>query len=118
MGSPYQGTPLASLGGFSCGVNNELTPSGASAWLAGIPTAQRAEVFYWTTSNSGSACNFLSDFLLSNPEDGVVERSRGALPGGNELGHSVGWCHSTGMSNPAQYTAQARNAELDAAAAR
>lgn len=118
VASPYQGTPLASLGGFSCGVNNDMTPSGAVAWLAGIPTWARAEVHYWTTSNSGSACNFFASLILDDPEDGTVERDRGQLPGGNSMGHVTGWCHTTGMSNPANYTDHVRNAERNAQAAR
>ena len=118
VATPYQGTPLASLGGFSCGVNNDMTPAGSAAWLAGIPSAARAQVWYWTVSNSGSACNFLTDFLLTNPEDGVVEQFRGQLPGGNNMGHTTGWCHTTGMTNPACYTDHTRNQGMDSAAAR
>lgn len=118
VGTPYQGTPLASLGSFSCGVNNDLTPAGAASWLASIPTSARQDVYYRTTSNSGGACNFLSSLLLSDPEDGVVERDRGQLAGATNIGHITGWCHTTGMSNPAQYTDTARNLEMDANAAR
>jgi hypothetical protein len=118
VGTPYQGTPLASLGNFGCGVNNDLTPAGATMWLAGIPSWARAEVFYWTTSNSGSACNFLTDLILSDPNDGVIEQVRGQLPGGVNMGHVTGWCHTTGMSNPAQYTDATRNVQLNAEAAR
>ncbi|MEM1453032.1 MAG: choice-of-anchor X domain-containing protein [Planctomycetota bacterium] len=118
VGSPYQGTPLASLGFFACGVNNDLTPGGAATWLAGIPTWARAEVWYYTTANDGAACQFLTDLLLSNPEDGTTERSRGQLPGGQNMGHVTGWCHTTGMSDPPQYRDGARNAVLDAEAAR
>lgn len=118
VATPYQGTPLASLGFFTCGTNSNLTPSGAATWLAGIPTWARAEVSYWTTSNSGGACNFLSGLLLTDPEDGTVERTRGQLPGANSMGHVVGWCHTTGMSNPANYLDHGRNVQMDAAAAR
>lgn len=118
VATPYLGTPLASLGFFACGVNSNMTPSGASTWLAGIPSWARAEVHYWTTSNSGSACSGFTDFLLSNPEDGTVERTRGQLSGGNSMGHVTGWCHTTGMSNPANYTDATRNAAMNAAAAR
>jgi pimeloyl-ACP methyl ester carboxylesterase len=118
LATPYQGTPLASLGGFLCGVNNDMTPSGSATWLAGIPSWARAEVWYWTTSNSGSACQFLTDFLLTNPEDGTVEQFRGQLPGAHSMGHSTGWCHTTGMSNPASYTDHVRNQAMNAAAAR
>jgi pimeloyl-ACP methyl ester carboxylesterase len=118
VASPYQGTPLASLGGFACGVNNDMTPSGSATWLAGIPSWARAEVFTWTTANSGAACNALTSLFLTDPEDGTVEKFRSELPGGNNMGHVVGWCHTTGMSNPASYTDHARNLSMNAAAAR
>ncbi len=118
LATPFQGTPLASLGFFACGTNANMTPAGAATWLAGIPSWARAEVFTFTTANSGSACNFFSGLLLADPEDGTVEKARGELPGGNNLGHTLGWCHTTGMSNPASYTDHARNQALDAAAAR
>ncbi len=118
VGTPYQGTPLANLGSFACGNNTDLSPSGATLWLAGIPTWARAEVSYWTTQNSGSACNFLTNLILSSPNDGTTERSRGQLPGANSMGHVTGWCHTTGMSNPAQYLDTSRNSEMDVQAAR
>lgn len=118
LASPYQGTPLASLGFFACGVNNDMTPSGSATWLAGIPTWARAKVWYWTTSDGGSACNFLTGLILSNPEDGTVEQARGQLPGANSMGHLTGWCHTTGMSYPASYTDHARNAGMNTNAAR
>jgi len=118
LATPYQGTPLASLGFFTCGTNSNLTPSGASTWLAGIPTWARAEVSYWTTANSGSACNALAAILLADPEDGTVERTRGQLTGANSMGHVAGWCHTTGMSQPAGYLDASRNTQMNAAAAR
>ena len=118
LATPYQGTPLASLGFFACGVNNNMTPSGSATWLSGIPSWARQEVWYWTTSNTGSACNAITDLFLSNPEDGTVEQFRGQLSGANNMGHTTGWCHTTGMSNPASYTDHARNQVLDANAAR
>ena len=118
VASPYQGTPLAQFGGLACGVNNDMTPAGSATWLAGIPSWARAEVSYWTTSNSGAICSTLTDFLLTDPEDGTVEQFRGQLPGANSMGHVLGWCHTTGMSNPANYTDHARNAVMNAAAAR
>jgi len=118
VATPWQGTPLASLSAFSCGSNANLTTNGAASWLAGIPSWARAEASSWTTSNAGSACNFFASLILSDPEDGTVERARGILPGGNDMGHTLGWCHTTGMSEPANYQNAARNAELDAQAAR
>lgn len=118
VASPYQGTPLASLGFFACGVNDDMTTSGAPVWLAGIPTWARKEVYYWTTQNSGSACNFFTNLVLSSPNDGTIEMVKGQLPGANSMGHKSGWCHTTGMSNPASYTDHVRNVEMNAEAAR
>ena len=118
VASPYQGTPLASLGFFACGVNDDMTTTGAPAWLAGIPTWARKEVYYWTTQNSGSACNFFTNLVLSSPNDGTIEMVKGQLPGANSMGHKSGWCHTTGMSNPASYTDHVRNVEMNAEAAR
>lgn len=118
LASPYQGTPLASLGAFACGVNSDMTPSGASAWLAGIPTWARAQVFGWTTSNISPNCSSLAAIFLSDPEDGTVEQVRAQLPGGNDMGHVTGWCHTTGMARPASYTDSSRNALMNANAAR
>ncbi|HVS19143.1 MAG TPA: hypothetical protein VMT18_11130 [Planctomycetota bacterium] len=118
VATPYQGTPLASLGSFACGVNDDMTPSGAATWLANIPSWARAEVSYWTTSDAGSACNAFTSLLLADPEDGTVEKFRGQLPGANDMGHTTGWCHTTGMSYPANYNDPARNVAMDAAAAR
>ena len=57
VGTPYQGTALAgnlaaigSVFGAGCGTNNDLTYSGAAAWLANIPTWARGKVYYHTTS--------------------------------------------------------------------
>src|SRR5262249_10580592 len=86
LAAPFQGTPLASLGAFACGVNNDMPPSGSAMWLTGIPTWARAEVYYWTTSNSGSVCNSLTELFLADPNDGTVEMVRGQLPGANSMG--------------------------------
>ncbi len=118
LAAPYQGTPLASLGFFACGVNNDMTYSGASAWLAGIPSWARAKAYFWTTSDAGSHCSALTAFFLSDPEDGTVEKAKGQLPGGNSMGHVTGWCHTTGMTYPAGYTDHSRNADMNANAAR
>lgn len=118
VATPYQGTPLASLGAFACGVNNDMTVSGSATWLAGIPGWARSQVWYWTVSNSGSVCNVLTNLFLASPNDGTVEQVHGQLPGATNMGHVLGWCHTTGMSNPACYTDHARNQAMNAAAAR
>lgn len=130
VGTPYQGTPLAgdaavlgSIFGSGCGSNADLDPAGAAAWLSLIPSASRANVWYWSTSFTDRPfqidfCNFISGLLLSDPEDGVVERSRAQLPGANNMGHTQGWCHTAGMRDPAQTTDAARNAQMNERARR
>jgi len=130
VGSPYQGTNiagiLATMGswfGVGCGSNSDLTYSGASAWLAGIPTAERAKVNYYTTSFTDHAwqwdyCNAATDIVLTDPEDGVTEKANDQLPGGVNRGHVIGQCHTTGMRDPAQYLDSSRNATMSANAAR
>ncbi|MFT7463924.1 MAG: hypothetical protein ACI9EF_002272 [Pseudohongiellaceae bacterium] len=125
LGSPYLGTPLASslagigqVFGVGCGPNDDLSESGAALWAAGIPTWARAEVTSYTTSFSGFWCEFVTNLVLDNPEDGVTELDKAILSGANVMPHFVGQCHTVGMSNPAQYLDSARNAVMDAAAAR
>jgi hypothetical protein len=118
LATPYQGTPLASWGGFACGQNSDMTPASSATWLSTIPTWARAEVWYWTTSDGGTYCNFFTNLLLSDPEDGTIEQARGQLSGAHSMGHKTGWCHTTGMNWPASYTDHARNQEMNAQAAR
>jgi len=130
VGAPYQGTALAGnaavlgdLFGFGCGVNDNMTYTGSANWLSLIPTWARAEVWYWTTSFEDRAfifdyCNIITDLLLSDPDDGVIERSAGQLSGANSMGHLEGWCHTSGMRDPAQCTDQSRNTQIDTRARR
>lgn len=130
VGTPYQGTALAgnlaalgSVFGAGCGTNQNLTYSGAAAWLAGIPSWARAKVHYSTTSFSDvwwryDYCNVATDLFLSDPDDGVVERAYAQLSGANNRGHKTGWCHTSGMRDPAQTSDSARNADMNANAAR
>lgn len=131
VGSPYRGTNLAgilaTLGnwfGVGCGTNDSLTYSGAQAWLAGISTASRAKVNYYTTAFrttnwwTNDFCQFATDLVLSDPEDGTVERVNGQLSGGVNRGHTTGQCHTDNMRDPAQYRDANRNAVMNANAAR
>ncbi|WP_127168101.1 choice-of-anchor X domain-containing protein [Xanthomonas euvesicatoria] len=132
VGTPYQGTNMAGLlaavgswFGEGCGTNTDMTYDGAKAWLAGIPADARAKVNYYTTSFAKSKkwykndyCNAASDLVLKDPEDGVVEEVNAQLPGGVNLGHTTGQCHTTGMRDPAQYLDANRNAVMNANAAR
>lgn len=130
VGTPYQGTALAGnlalLGqifGAGCGSNNNLTYSGAASWLSGIPSWARAKVHYSTTSFEDvwwryDYCNIATDPFLSDPDDGVVERAYAQLSGANNRGHKTGWCHTSGMRDPAQTSDSSRNADMNANAAR
>lgn len=130
VGTPYQGTALAgnlaalgSVFGAGCGTNQNLTYSGAASWLAGIPSWARAKVHYSTTSFTDvwyryDYCNVATDLFLSDPDDGVVERAYAQLSGANNRGHKTGWCHTSGMRDPAQTSDSARNADMNANAAR
>jgi hypothetical protein len=129
VGTPYQGSPLsgilAEIGswfGVSCGMNSGLTKLGAALWLAQIPQASRAGVNYHTTSFTDvwwrwDYCHLVTDLLLADPDDGVVEKAFAQLPGGVNQGHKTGWCHSVDMRDPAQYHDADRNATMDATAA-
>lgn len=130
VGTPYRGTALAGnlalLGqifGAGCGANYDLTYNGAAAWLANIPSWAKAKVFYHTTSFTDvwyryDYCNLATDPFLSDPDDGVVERTYAQLSGGNNLGHKTGWCHTGGMRDPSQTTDASRNSNMNANAAR
>lgn len=131
VGTPYKGTNLAgilaTLGswfGVGCGTNDNLSYSGASAWLAGIPTSSRAKVNYYTTSFrttnwwTNDYCQIATDLVLSDPEDGTTEQANGQLSGGVNRGHTTGQCHTSGMRDPAQYLDSSRNATMNANAAR
>ncbi len=130
VGTPYQGTSLAGnlavLGqifGAGCGSNSNLTYSGASSWLAGIPSWARAKVNYSTTSFRDrwwayDYCHIATDLLLSDPDDGTTERARGQLSGATNRGHKTGWCHTGGMRDPAQTSDSSRNSNMNSNAAR
>lgn len=130
VGTPYQGTPLAgnlaALGdvfGVGCGYNANLTVSGASSWLSGIPTWARNKVNYYTTSFTDKwwrydYCNMASDLVLSDPEDGTTEKSRGQLSGAYNRGHKTGQCHTEGMRDMAQTRDGSRNSSMSTYAAR
>lgn len=130
VGAPYQGTALAGnaavLGdifGFGCGENADMTYAGSANWLSLIPTSSRQQVWYYTTAFEDRPflydyCNIITDLLLDDPDDGVIERSAGQLPGANNMGHVEDWCHTTGMRDPAQCTDASRNATINARARR
>jgi hypothetical protein len=131
VGTPYKGTNLAgilaTLGswfGVGCGTNDNLSYSGATAWLAGIPNSSRAKVNYYTTAFrttnwcTNDYCNFATDLVLSDPEDGTTEQANGQLGGATNRGHTSGQCHTSGMRDPAQYNDAGRNGTMNSNAAR
>jgi len=130
VGTPYKGTALAGnaavlgqLFGAGCGKNTDLTYNGASNWLSTIPGWAKAQVDYYTTSFKTrwwayDYCHLATDLLLDDPEDGTTEKWSGQLPSGVNKGHKKGWCHTTGMRDPAQYTDSGRNSTMNANAAR
>lgn len=130
VGAPLEGTPLAgnlaALGaalGIQCGSNYDITPDGAAVWLAGIPTAARAKLHTYTTTFTNvpffyDYCNIVTDVFLSDPEDGVVENAAGHIVGAQNMGLTTGWCHVSGMRDPAQTGDASRNAVLNAQGAR
>ena len=129
VGTPYQGTALAGnaavLGqvfGVGCGSNNDLTYSGASSWLSGIPSWARNAVNYYTTSFkdnwwSYDYCHLVTDLLLNDPDDGTTEKAKGQLSSGVNRGHKTGWCHTSGMADPPQVTDSSRNSTMNSNAA-
>jgi len=130
VGTPFEGTALAgnvaALGeifGIQCGATFDMTYDGAAAWLSTIPTAARARVFTHTTTFTNvpffyDYCNILSDVLLTDPEDGVVEHSSGHIVGANDMGLRSGWCHVAGMRDPDQTLDASRNSVMNAQGAR
>lgn len=110
---------LADLGnifGVGCGKQYDLTYDGTANWLNGIPLGPRACVYYHTTSFTDRRwrhdyCQLTTNILLDDPEDGVTERSKGQLPGGNNMDHKTGWCHTSGMSDPNQISDSSRNSD-------
>ena len=130
LGTPWLGTSLASniavLGqifGVGCGPNFDMTYDGSELWISWIPTWVREETWYWTTSfeefpNWYDYCQIISDVLLLDPDDGVVEQWAGQLEGANNGGHKEAWCHYFYMRDPPHFTDAVRNAELNAESAR
>jgi len=130
VGTPYKGCTAAgsaaNLGkifGVGCGANSDLTVDGSTVWLAGISSATRSKIYYYTTTYEqgklfGDWCNIAVNLLLAWPNDGVTELEYAFLPGGNGMGNTQKQCHTDSMSYPAQYHDLNRNKQMNAAAAR
>jgi len=130
VGTPWQGSTaaggaadLGDIFGIGCGSNSDLSRDGAVVWLAGISMEARAHVYYYTTtyvqgSFFGDYCSLPMNLILQWPNDGVTELVYARLVGGHNMGNKEKWCHTTNMGYPAQYDDNARNREMNAAAAR
>jgi hypothetical protein len=127
LASPYMGNTgsggwaevLKLLGG--CGENYDMTKDGATLWLAGISQASMEYANYYTTRYPDGFlqnCNSVVNLVLAKPNDGTAEKVYAKLPYGNNRGETIGQCHITGMKYPASYWDHARNAEMNANAAR
>lgn len=125
VGTPYRGTNLSgafaaigSVFGQSCGFNYDMTEEGANNWLRNINSVARSNVNYYTTSVmdnwwSYDYCHIATDLFLSNPEDGVIEKGKGQLSGGNNRGHTDGQCHAWGMAEMPQFLDAIRNWQMN-----
>ena len=62
----------------------------------------------------------MTDFILDDPNDGVVEKKRAQLPGGNWVSHTQRECHGEKrmMEYPSQCLNATRNGEMNKHAAR
>lgn len=129
VGSPYQGCSLAgslaSIGtifGIGCSSNTDLTVSGCTNWLSGIPKEARAFVYYYTTTYPSSwlasACVTASGLVMKTPNDGTCEIPYSSLTYANNMGNTEKQCHTTGMNYEPQTHDAKRNAVLNANAAR
>jgi len=58
------------------------------------------------------------NMILQWPNDGVTEVEFAVLPGGNYLGNTEKWCHTTEMGYPPQYDDKTRNVILEEKASR
>jgi len=130
LGTPLQGTILAgdiaALGeifGIQCGANYDMTYDGAAQWISWLPGWARAETWAWSTTFTDvwwwyDFCHVLSDLVLWDPEDGVVEAWAAHLDGTNDMGTKEGWCHIEDMVDPPQVYDTARNNEINSEGAR
>lgn len=130
MGVPFSGTALAGnlavlaeLFGIGCGINYDMTYDGAAVWLSYIPTSTRERTWTWTSTFqdewwSYDYCHIVTDLLLWDPDDGVVENSEGDLDGAHNMGTTTGWCHIEDMSDPPEVTDTNRTSSMNSEGAR
>jgi len=129
VGTPFQGTTaagsaanLAKSFGVACGSNFDLTIDGAKLWLSGISADTRENVYFYTTTYGdagffGDYCSLPMNMVLQYPNDGTTELINAPLPGGNNMGNTKEWCHTTEMKYEAQTSDKTRNVLLNKNAA-
>ncbi len=128
-GSPYQGVPVAGLIGaagkiigMGCGSIEDLTYDGARLWLAAVPVEQRKDTRFYTsqyeTGHLVNYCVLAANAVLKWPNDGLTEVDGNQLPGGINMGNTIGQCHSKGMHYMPVFEDHARNRIINAAAKR
>jgi hypothetical protein len=121
VGSPWRGSGLAgsmaSIGGafgVGCGKNHDLTHEGSAQWLTTIPSKTRSFVYYHTSQfPKGGYCSWGANWVLESPNDGTTELEYANLDGGNNVSHTLGWCHVTEMNHPPQCHDHTRNKEMN-----
>jgi len=130
VGTPYKGCSaagnaanLGSLFGISCGKNIDLTTDGAIKWLSTIAPANKARVYYYTTTYEqgkafGDYCNLAMNTILQFPNDGTTEIDYSVPDGGQHMGNVQKWCHVPSMKYAAQCTNIDRNKVMNSNAAR
>jgi len=83
---------------------------------------RKAVHFFTTTYEQGTFfgdyCNLAMNIILQWPNDGTTEIKYATLDGATSMGNKQKWCHTTSMKYSPQYTDKARNAEMNAEAAR
>jgi hypothetical protein len=129
LASPFNGCSAAgnladlskAFGG--CGANEDLSPSGAVRWVAGLPADAQSQSYRYVTVYAksglfGGNCNALTNLVLDGRNDGVSEEKYTKLDYGTQVEFFEGECHIDGMKWPASYANHRRNKEMDAAACR
>eukprot|EP01120_Amphizonella_sp_Union-15-10_P015639 TRINITY_DN807_c0_g7_i1.p1 TRINITY_DN807_c0_g7~~TRINITY_DN807_c0_g7_i1.p1 ORF type:complete len:675 (+),score=119.67 TRINITY_DN807_c0_g7_i1:96-2027(+) len=118
LGTPWTGCSGASWSGLipgGCSSVEDLTPSGASKWIATISADARSKVTYtYTREKDSKQCNSLVNLILKKPNDGTTEAAYAELSGGSSAPNNpaIGECHTTGMTWPPQYENSARNKNI------
>jgi hypothetical protein len=128
--TPYKGQTLAgttaNLGkifGVGCGSVYDLTLDGANLWATTIPTSIRSGIsFYYVQFGDKGFntryCNAALNTQLDKPNDGVTEVSKASFVGANNMGVTVGECHTKDMKYPPAFGNSARNKQISGFAAR